>query len=234
MTVSRSSPSVSRQRPSDASIERTTSATWWTLPRRRTRSGRGGVRRRAHVAQRTLSAMAVTEACERDRRPGAGPGRARARARAVGPGRGVGVPAHVTILFPFLPPGGPDAGCPGGAGGDRARPSSRSTSRFRDVGRFPTVVYLAPEPSGAVRDADRGGRRALPRPPAVRRRLRRGHPAPDRGRVARRRATRRDRRRGRARRSRSRDDVARARGHRRGSPTAAGARAGACRSGVRP
>ena len=59
---------------------------------------------------------------------------------------GVGVPAHVTILFPFLPVGrlGPAV---------RAELAAIAAShgpfdvRFRRVGRFPGVVYLAPEPS---------------------------------------------------------------------------------------
>jgi 2'-5' RNA ligase len=59
---------------------------------------------------------------------------------------GVGVPAHVTILFPFLPVRrlGP---------GDRRELAAIAATeepfvvRFRRIGRFPGVVYLAPEPS---------------------------------------------------------------------------------------
>jgi 2'-5' RNA ligase len=59
---------------------------------------------------------------------------------------GVGVPAHVTIVFPFLPAA-------------RLTPDVRRSLaaiaaahepfdvRFARVGRFPGVVYLAPEPS---------------------------------------------------------------------------------------
>jgi 2'-5' RNA ligase superfamily len=59
---------------------------------------------------------------------------------------GVGVPAHVTILYPFLQP-------------SELRPAVRAELaalaatvepfrvRFAAIGRFPTVVYLAPEPS---------------------------------------------------------------------------------------
>jgi 2'-5' RNA ligase len=59
---------------------------------------------------------------------------------------GAGVPAHVTILFPFLPVG-------------RLEPAVRAEVaaiaaahdpfdvRFRRLGRFPGVVYLEPEPS---------------------------------------------------------------------------------------
>ena len=60
---------------------------------------------------------------------------------------GVGVPAHVTILFPFLP-------APRLGPGVRADLATIAAAhgpfdvRFRRVGRFPGVVYLAPEPSG--------------------------------------------------------------------------------------
>jgi 2'-5' RNA ligase len=62
---------------------------------------------------------------------------------------GAGVPAHVTILFPFLP--APDL-----------TPADRSTLAeiargvepfevaFRRVDRFPKVVYLEPEPSAPI------------------------------------------------------------------------------------
>jgi 2'-5' RNA ligase len=58
----------------------------------------------------------------------------------------VGVPAHVTILYPFLPP-------------DRLVPTVRTQLealaadvepfdvRFATVGRFPNVIYLVPEPA---------------------------------------------------------------------------------------
>ena len=58
----------------------------------------------------------------------------------------VGVPAHVTVLFPFLP-------------AERLRPEVRRELaavaaahppfdvRFQQVGRFPGVVYVAPEPA---------------------------------------------------------------------------------------
>lgn len=58
----------------------------------------------------------------------------------------LGVPAHITILFPFVPAG-------------RLRPATRAELaevarglepfdvRFSRVGRFPSVVYLAPEPA---------------------------------------------------------------------------------------
>jgi 2'-5' RNA ligase len=58
----------------------------------------------------------------------------------------VGVPSHVTIVFPFLPP---EALTPA----VRAELAALAAQvqpfdvRFADVGRFPTVVYLAPQPS---------------------------------------------------------------------------------------
>lgn len=57
----------------------------------------------------------------------------------------VGVPAHVTLLYPFLPPDGLD---------DSARQTverivaaqARFTFALTRMGRWPDVVYLAPEP----------------------------------------------------------------------------------------
>jgi len=61
-------------------------------------------------------------------------------------GASVGVPAHVTVLFPFLP-------------ADQLRPAVRRELaaiaaamapfdvRFVRVGRFPGIVYVAPEPA---------------------------------------------------------------------------------------
>ncbi len=61
-------------------------------------------------------------------------------------GASVGVPAHVTVLFPFLP-------------ADQLRPEVRRELaalaaahppfevRFERAGRFPGVVYIAPEPA---------------------------------------------------------------------------------------
>jgi 2'-5' RNA ligase len=59
----------------------------------------------------------------------------------------VGVPAHVTILFPFLPAMrlGRDVRSELAAVAAAHGPFD---VRFRRVGRFPGVVYLAPEPSG--------------------------------------------------------------------------------------
>jgi 2'-5' RNA ligase len=59
---------------------------------------------------------------------------------------GVGAPAHVTILFPFLPVGrlGPAVRTELAA---IAASHGAFDVRFRRVGRFPGVVYLAPEPA---------------------------------------------------------------------------------------
>ncbi len=61
----------------------------------------------------------------------------------------IGVPAHVTVLFPFLAPGelAPVV--------RRELASIAATHApfdvaFESVGRFPTVVYLMPEPAGPI------------------------------------------------------------------------------------
>lgn len=62
---------------------------------------------------------------------------------------GVVVPAHVTILFPFLDPVELDAG----VDADLRRIAGRFPPfelAFRRVGRFPDVLWLAPEPAEAV------------------------------------------------------------------------------------
>jgi 2'-5' RNA ligase len=58
----------------------------------------------------------------------------------------VGVPPHVTIVFPFLPAAGlgPDVRRTLVGLAAAQRPFD---VRFAKVGRFPTVVYLAPHPS---------------------------------------------------------------------------------------
>ena len=60
---------------------------------------------------------------------------------------GVGVPAHVTVLFPFLAPGdlAPSARQALAAIAADTEPFDVT---FASVGRFPNVVYLMPEPSG--------------------------------------------------------------------------------------
>ena len=62
------------------------------------------------------------------------------------PVAGVGVPAHVTLLFPFAPPGRLDEGTRTALGRIIA---SEPVFPFvlREVGRWPRQVYLLPEPS---------------------------------------------------------------------------------------
>ena len=55
------------------------------------------------------------------------------------------MPAHVTVLFPFLPPDAIDARV-GAALADIASAVPSFEVRFDRVGRFPDVVWLAPEP----------------------------------------------------------------------------------------
>jgi SAM-dependent methyltransferase len=62
---------------------------------------------------------------------------------------GVPVPAHVTVLFPFLDPALIDASVRADLGRIVARTAPFELT-FREVGRFPDVVWLAPEPRGAV------------------------------------------------------------------------------------
>ena len=59
---------------------------------------------------------------------------------------GVGVPAHVTILFPFLPAAGLTPDVRRSIAGIAAAHEPFDVT-FARVGRFPSVVYLAPEPS---------------------------------------------------------------------------------------
>jgi 2'-5' RNA ligase len=60
---------------------------------------------------------------------------------------GVGVPAHVTILYPFVDPHEMDARVRRELAGIAARHEPFRV-RFERVGRWPGVVFLAPEPAG--------------------------------------------------------------------------------------
>jgi len=55
------------------------------------------------------------------------------------------VPAHVTVLYPFVPAGDLDASVRHSLAGIAAEHRPFDV-RFERVGRFPTVVYLAPDP----------------------------------------------------------------------------------------
>jgi 2'-5' RNA ligase len=60
---------------------------------------------------------------------------------------GVGVPAHVTLLYPFVDPHALDARVRRELAAIAARHEPFHV-RFERVGRWPSVVYLAPEPAG--------------------------------------------------------------------------------------
>ncbi|MGY5047205.1 2'-5' RNA ligase family protein [Streptomyces sp. 900105755] len=66
------------------------------------------------------------------------------------PSARAGVPAHVTVLFPFLDAGLIDGGVHAALGDllSRHRPFE---ARFDRCGRFPGVLYLAPAPEPAAR-----------------------------------------------------------------------------------
>jgi 2'-5' RNA ligase len=59
---------------------------------------------------------------------------------------GVGVPAHITVLFPFLPAERLDADVRRSLATIAAAAEPFEVN-FAEVGRFPTVVYLTPKPS---------------------------------------------------------------------------------------
>ncbi len=60
-----------------------------------------------------------------------------------------GVPAHITILFPFVPASDLTSNGRSTLAG-LARGVEPFEIVFRQVGRFPTVVYLVPEPSAPI------------------------------------------------------------------------------------
>ena len=132
-----------------SSSERTTSATWWTLPSRPMCSGR-------RDSGDGLGDMARSVRCRGERRRASQRRRrAGARSRRDWPGSArattgqlaSGVPAHVTVLYPFIPAARARAGRPAGPGQRSPRASTPFDIRFERVGRFPAVVYLAPEPA---------------------------------------------------------------------------------------
>lgn len=67
------------------------------------------------------------------------------------PGAAEGVGAHVTVLFPFLPADRIDAEVSAGLGEVLGRHRGFEV-RFTRCGRFPEVLYLAPEPAGPLRE----------------------------------------------------------------------------------
>lgn len=66
------------------------------------------------------------------------------------PAARAGVPAHVTVLFPFLPEPLVDAGVHAALGEIFGNHPSFDV-RFEDCGRFPGVLYLAPAPDTPFR-----------------------------------------------------------------------------------
>ncbi|MFD1657217.1 2'-5' RNA ligase family protein [Streptomyces caeni] len=68
----------------------------------------------------------------------------------LGPSARAGVPAHVTVLFPFLDVSRIDEGVCAAIGEVLGRHQSFK-ARFDHCGRFPGVLYLAPEPDTRFR-----------------------------------------------------------------------------------
>lgn len=62
------------------------------------------------------------------------------------PAAAKGVPAHITLLFPFIPVARLDPAVRGELA-EIAGSMAPFAVRFADVGRFPGVVYLVPEPA---------------------------------------------------------------------------------------
>ncbi|SEO21838.1 2'-5' RNA ligase family protein [Actinacidiphila rubida] len=81
--------------------------------------------------------------------PGAEPV-VRAWRERLDPSARAGVPAHVTVLFPFLPASRLDAEAMAGIGEVLCRERAFDV-RFERCGRFPGVLYLVPEPDGPFR-----------------------------------------------------------------------------------
>lgn len=70
------------------------------------------------------------------------------------PSSAIGVPAHITILYPFMPPSAIDDAVLRQVG--EVLSSFRAFGfRLRRIARFPGVVYLAPEPDQAMKDLTR-------------------------------------------------------------------------------
>ena len=77
------------------------------------------------------------------------------------PSAAMGMPAHVTLLYPFLAPD--DVGSEALAD---LRVCFQQFSPFpftlAETHRFPSVLYLGPEPEGAISRADVGNSEQLP------------------------------------------------------------------------
>jgi 2'-5' RNA ligase len=71
--------------------------------------------------------------------------------RRFDPSAAHGVPAHVTVLYPFLDADRIDAGLLAELGALFAAHAPFEV-RFSGCGRFPEVIYLAPDPDGPIRE----------------------------------------------------------------------------------
>ncbi|MER5890201.1 2'-5' RNA ligase family protein [Streptomyces sp. NPDC001941] len=67
------------------------------------------------------------------------------------PSAALGVPAHVSVLYPFLDAGRTDEGVHAALAEVFARHQAFDV-RFERCGRFPGMLYLAPEPAGPFRE----------------------------------------------------------------------------------
>jgi 2'-5' RNA ligase len=74
----------------------------------------------------------------------------------------LGVPAHVTLLFPFMPPGAVLASVKSSLGGLFAGFESFSVC-FAEVCRWPQVAYLMPQPTAPFIALTRGIEAAFPK-----------------------------------------------------------------------
>ncbi|MER5469987.1 2'-5' RNA ligase family protein [Streptomyces sp. NPDC002935] len=74
----------------------------------------------------------------------------RAWRERLDPSARAGMPAHVTVLFPFLDAGRIDGDACAAIGEVIGRHRSFE-ARFDHCGRFPGIVYLAPEPGASFR-----------------------------------------------------------------------------------
>ena len=92
---------------------------------------------------------------------------------------GLGMPAHITVLYPFLSEQRLRDGALH-ALRDLCAESPTLDVQFARTGRFADVLYLAPEPASGSAGSDYCTRGALAGGATVRRPLRGNRPAPDR------------------------------------------------------
>ena len=80
------------------------------------------------------------------------------------------VPAHVTILYPFMPPARSTPRCWRNWRTSRA-PSRAFSYRLAELRRFPVALYLAPQPDTSFAALTDAVHRAFPGLPALRREI---------------------------------------------------------------